>query len=293
MLGGSIVALVTPMRADGAIDFASLSELVEWHVAEGTDAIVAVGTTGESAMLEFDEHMAVVAAVVRQVRGRIPVIAGNGAASTAHALHLTRALAELKIDACLCVTPYYVRPTQEGLFQHFSAVAAASPVPQILYNVPSRTGCDLLPDTVVRLADVPGIIGLKEATGNLERARELADRCPDDFRLLSGDDATALEFMSLGGHGVISVTANVAPGMMAEMCRRVLSGEPAIAMELNDRLDGLHHDLFVESSPAPTKWVLSRMGRIPPGLRLPLVPLSAAGQQKVESALFRAGLQTQ
>lgn len=291
MLGGSIVALVTPMQPGGAIDFAALAALVEWHIAEGTDAIVAVGTTGESATLEFDEHLAVVDAVVRQVRGRIPVIAGNGSSSTAHAIALTRALAERRVDACLCVTPYYNRPTQEGLFQHYAAVAAASAVPQILYNVPGRTGCDLLPETVVRLSAVPGIVGVKEATGLLARLTVLRERCREGFILLSGDDATAMEFMLMGGQGVISVTANIAPAAMAALCRAALAGDRAKATELNDRLDGLHHDLFVESSPTPSKWALQRLGRMPSdSLRLPLLPLSEAARPKVEAALRRAGL---
>lgn len=290
MLGGSIVALVTPMQPDGAIDFTALADLVEWHVAEGTDGIVAMGTTGESATLEMGEHLAVVDAVVKQVRGRIPVIAGNGSASTAHAVKLTRAAAELKVDACLCVTPYYNRPTQEGLFLHFSAVAAASAVPQLLYNVPGRTGCDLLPETVVRLSTVPGIAGIKEATGKLDRAAWLLEHCPKDFALISGDDATAMEFMLLGGAGVISVTSNVAPRAMAALCRAARAGDRERATELNTTLDGLHRDLFIESSPAPTKWVLNRLGRIPAGIRLPLLPLTESSQPRVEAAMRQAGL---
>lgn len=287
---GSIVALVTPMSADGAVDFAALAELTEWHIEQGSDGIVAMGTTGESATLEFAEAMAVVDAVLKQARGRIPVIGGNGSASTAHAVKLTRALAELKVDACLCVTPYYVRPTQEGLFQHYSAVAAASAVPQLLYNVPGRTGCDLKTDTVARLAALPGIIGIKDATGDLARAAELKARCPSDFLLLSGDDATAAEFMLQGGHGVISVTANLAPAMMAKLCQLALTGQRAEAMELNARLDGLHHDLFIEANPTPAKWALQRLGRIAGGIRLPLLPLSADAEPRVEAAMRRAGL---
>ncbi|MBI2380002.1 MAG: 4-hydroxy-tetrahydrodipicolinate synthase [Gammaproteobacteria bacterium] len=290
MLSGSIVALVTPMQADGSVDFACLAELVEWHIAEGTSGIVAVGTTGESATLEFAEHLAVVEAVVKQARGRIPVLGGNGSASTAHAVKLTRALAELKVDACLCATPYYNKPTQEGLFLHYSAVAAASAVPQLLYNVPGRTACDMLPDTVVRLSQVPGIVGIKEATGLLARGIELREHCGKDFLLFSGDDATAMEFMLQGGDGVISVTANVAPRAMAQMCQAALAKDRARATELNASLDGLHRDLFIEANPIPAKWALQRLGRIGGGIRLPLTPLSPAAQPRVEAAMVQAGL---
>ena len=290
MFHGSMVALVTPMAEDGALDFPALDELVDFHVENGSQAIVAVGTTGESATLDFDEHCEVVARVVQRAAGRIPVIAGTGSNATREAIELTRCAEQAGADACLLVTPYYNKPTQEGLYLHYKAVADAVPVPQILYNVPGRTACDLLPETVARLADIPNIVGLKEATGDMGRARRILDDCGDRLDLFSGDDATALDLMLLGGKGVISVTANVAPRLMAEMCRCARDGEPERAAGINDRLMGLHKALFVESNPIPVKWAVHRMGLMGPGIRLPLTPLSAAQHGTVEAAMQAAGV---
>ncbi len=290
MFHGSMVALVTPMAEDGALDFSALDELVDFHVENGSQAIVAVGTTGESATLDFDEHCEVVARVVQRAAGRIPVIAGTGSNATREAIELTRCAEQAGADACLLVTPYYNKPTQEGLYLHYKAVADAVPVPQILYNVPGRTACDLLPETVARLADIPNIVGLKEATGDMGRARRILDDCGDRLDLFSGDDATALDLMLLGGKGVISVTANVAPRLMAEMCRCARDGEPERAAGINDRLMGLHKALFVESNPIPVKWAVHRMGLMGPGIRLPLTPLSAAQHGTVEAAMQAAGV---
>ncbi|MGD2076101.1 MAG: 4-hydroxy-tetrahydrodipicolinate synthase [Gammaproteobacteria bacterium] len=290
MFHGSMVALVTPMREDGAIDEDSLEALIEFHVAEKTDAIVAVGTTGESATLDEKEHCALLRRIVGLARGRMPVIAGTGANSTREAVELTRCGMEAGADACLLVTPYYNKPTQEGLYQHYRAVAQAVAVPQILYNVPGRTACDLLPETVARLAPVSNIIGIKEATGKLERGREILELCGDKLDLYSGDDATAMELILLGAKGDISVTANVAPRAMHEMCALALSGDRAGAEEIDTRLRPLHRDLFVESSPIPVKWALHEMGLIPPGLRLPLTPLSPQHHEKVRDALRGAGV---
>ena len=290
MFHGSMVALVTPMREDGAIDDDSLARLVEFHIAEGTDAIVAVGTTGESATLDEAEHCELIRRTVELAAGRIPVIAGTGANSTTEAIDLTRCAMKAGADACLLVTPYYNKPTQEGLFQHHRAVAEAVPIPQILYNVPGRTACDMLPETVERLAQISNIIGLKEATGDLERARELLDRCGDRIDLFSGDDATAREFMLMGGRGVISVTANVAPQAMHQMAEAAIAGRREEAEAIDARLAALHQALFVESNPIPVKWALAEMGLIPPGIRLPLTPLSAACQAPVRAALVQAGV---
>lgn len=290
MFTGSIVALVTPMFADGRVDTLSLKSLVEWHIGAGTSAIVAVGTTGESPTLAVDEHIDVVRQIVEHAAGRIPVIAGNGANSTREAIELTQALAELDIAACLCVTPYYNKPTQQGLFLHFQNIAECSAVPQLLYNVPSRTACDLLPDTVGRLADVPGIMGIKEATGNLERLQQIRQRVPASFLCLSGDDATAREFILQGGQGVISVTANLAPHQMALMCEAALKGDSQQAELLDAPLSQLHDKLFVEANPIPVKWALQQLGRIESGIRLPLTPLSAPSIPAVQQALNAAGL---
>ncbi len=259
MIRGSIVALVTPMREDGSVDWERLRALVNWHVEQGTHGIVAVGTTGESATLGFEEHDSVIREVVAIADKRLPVIAGTGANSTEEAIRLTRDAKRDGADACLLVTPYYNKPPQEGLYQHFLKVARAVDIPQILYNVPGRTACDLLPETVERLSKVPNIVGIKEATGNLERAREIRERCGDDFLIYSGDDATALELMLGGGDGDISVTANVAPAKMAAMCQAALDGDVDKARELNAELEPLHRDLFIEPSPIPrngrcTKW---------------------------------------
>ena len=288
---GSIVALVTPMHDDGAVDWNCLAELVEWHVAEGTDGIVAVGTTGESATLDVEEHLEVVRKVVEQARGRLPVIAGTGANATREAIELTRAGAATGADACLVVTPYYNKPPQEGLYQHYKAVAEATGVPILLYNVPGRTGCDLLPETVARLARIPNIIGLKEAVGTAERRQALLGLgLRPDFILLSGDDETAREAILAGFHGDISVTANIAPRQMHAMCAAALAGDAARAGELDASLLPLHQKLFVEPYPIPAKWALQAMGRIPSGLRLPLVPLSESQQPVVREALRASGV---
>lgn len=290
-LGGSIVAIVTPMQADGAVDYKCLGELLEWHIAEGTDGIVAVGTTGESATLAVDEHLEVIRFVVAQVSGRVPVIAGTGGNATSEAIELTRAAAALKADACLSVTPYYNKPPQEGLYRHYKAIAEAVDVPLILYNVPGRTGCDLLPATVARLASVSNIVGLKEAVGTLERRSALlALKLPKDFVLLSGDDETAREAILAGFKGDISVTANVAPRLMHEMCAAARAGDAVKAAAIDQKLLALHQNLFVEPNPIPVKWALKAMRRIPAGLRLPLVPLSTACEPQVRQALAAAGI---
>ena len=290
MFHGSMVALVTPMRADGSLDMAALADLVEFHVEQGSDAIIAVGTTGESPTLDHEEHCAVIARVVDVAAGRIPVIAGTGANSTREAIELTRCGMEAGADACLLVVPYYNKPTQEGLYRHYRAVAEAVAIPQILYNVPGRTITDMLPETVERLANIPNIVGIKEATGNLERARQLMDCCGDRIDIYSGDDATAMELMLMGGRGDISVTANVAPKLMQQMCAAALAGDRATAEALNERLMPLHQKLFVEANPIPVKWALTEMGRIPPGIRLPLTPLSASFHETLREALRSAGV---
>lgn len=290
MITGSIVALVTPMNADGAIDWDALDRLTEMHVAEGTDAIVAVGTTGESATLDCDEHCAVIKRVVDVVAGRIKVIAGTGANSTTEAIDLTREAKAAGADACLLVTPYYNKPTQEGLYQHHKAIAEAVDIDQILYNVPGRTACDMLPETVLRLAEIPNIVAIKEATGDLERARTLIEQLPSDFAVYSGDDATAVELMLLGGKGNISVTANIAPAEMAEICALAISGEADQARKLNRKVAGLHEALFVEANPIPVKWALAQMHLMDTGIRLPLTPLSANAQPVLEKALRAADL---
>jgi 4-hydroxy-tetrahydrodipicolinate synthase len=290
MLQGSMVALVTPMTADGALDWDSLRKLVEWHIAEGTHALVAVGTTGESATLDVDEHLAVITAVVKQVAGRIPVIAGTGANSTREAVELTERAKSAGADACLLVTPYYNKPTQEGLYQHFKYLAEAVDIPQILYNVPGRTGVDMLPETVLRLCDQANIIGIKEATGDLARARLLIDKAPADFLIYSGDDETAVELMLAGGKGNISVTANVAPKLVSQMCELALAGKVEEARAINARLMPLHTAMFVESNPIPVKWAVAALGRMPAGIRLPLTPLSEKFHQQVKDALASADL---
>ncbi|MCB1869494.1 MAG: 4-hydroxy-tetrahydrodipicolinate synthase [Gammaproteobacteria bacterium] len=290
MFQGSIVALVTPMRLDGSVDESSLRDLVDWHVEQGTDAIVAVGTSGESATLDEKEHCKVIRQVVDFSAGRIPVIAGTGANSTSEAISLTRCAAQAGADACLLVTPYYNKPTQEGLFLHHKAVAEAVDIPQLLYNVPGRTACDMLPQTVARLAQISNIIGIKEATGKLERVAQLKELCGPDFLLISGDDATTREFVLLGGRGCISVTANVAPAAMHRMVAAALRGDVAEAESIDAKLADLHRSLFLESNPIPVKWALEEMGRIPPGLRLPLTRLSEQYHDAVRQALSRAGI---
>ncbi|BCX81349.1 4-hydroxy-tetrahydrodipicolinate synthase [Methylomarinovum caldicuralii] len=289
MIQGSIVALVTPMHPDGSLDEVSLRELVEWHVAEGTDAIVAVGTTGESATLDAAEHCRVIRWTVEQARGRIPVIAGTGSNCTREAIELTREAREAGADACLLVTPYYNKPTQEGLYRHYRAVAEAVAIPQILYNVPGRTACDLLPETVARLAEIDNIVGIKEASADTPtRAREIRALCPD-FPIYSGDDATARQVCLEGGRGVISVTANVAPHKMHEMITAACAGDAATAERLDAPLAALHHSLFLESNPIPVKWALCEMEKIPAGIRLPLTWLSDRYHDEVRQALRQAG----
>lgn len=290
MFIGSMVALVTPMTVQGDVDWVALAELLEWHIAEGTDAIAAVGTTGESATLTVAEHCEVIKRTVSQVRGRIPVIAGTGANSTREAIELTAAAKEAGADACLLVTPYYNKPTQEGLYLHHRAIAAAVATPQILYNVPGRTACDMQNATVERLAAIPNIIGIKDATGDVARGRDLVERCGSDFSVYSGDDATAVELMLAGGKGNISVTANVAPRAMSELCAAALSGDAVTARAINQRLQVLHEKLFIEANPIPVKWALLEMGKIAAGIRLPLTPLSEACQPVVRAALHQAGL---
>jgi 4-hydroxy-tetrahydrodipicolinate synthase len=285
-----MVALVTPMREDGAIDDDSLEALIEFHVSEGTDAIVAIGTTGESATVDEKEHCHLLRRFVEIAAGRLPIIAGTGANSTAEAITLTRCGMQAGADACLLVTPYYNKPTQEGLYQHYKAIAEAVPVAQILYNVPGRTACDLLPETVQRLAPISNIVGIKEATGNLERGRQILETCGEQLDLYSGDDATAMELILLGARGDISVTANVAPRAMHEMCAAALAGDRARAEALDAPLRILHRDLFVQSNPIPVKWALHEMGLIPPGLRLPLTPLEAPFHDRVREALRQAGV---
>lgn len=289
-ISGSIVALVTPMHSDGAVDWESLRKLVNWHVEQGTDAIVAVGTTGESATLGFEEHDLVIREVISAAAGRVPVIAGTGANSTDEAIRLTRGAKADGADACLLVTPYYNKPTQEGLYQHHLAIANAVDIPQILYNVPGRTACDMLPETVERLSAVPNIIGIKEATGNLERVREIRQRCGENFLIYSGDDATAAEAMLQGACGDISVTANVVPAQMAAMCKAAIAGDAETARKLNVEIEALHRDLFVESNPIPVKWALDKMGLIGSGIRLPLTVLSKPAQERLAPVLKACGL---
>ncbi|MFZ1641747.1 MAG: 4-hydroxy-tetrahydrodipicolinate synthase [Candidatus Contendobacter sp.] len=289
MFRGSMVAVVTPMKADGALDFEALARLVEFHIESGTDAIIAVGTTGESATVDFEEHIRVVRRVVELVKSRIPVIAGTGANSTTEALHLTRRSMQAGADACLLVTPYYNKPTQEGLYRHYKLIADSVAIPQILYNVPGRTACDLKPETVERLADIPNIIGIKEAS-TLERIQELVRRLGDRLDVCSGDDGIAAEAILGGAKGVISVTANVAPRLMHEMAAAALAGDRARAEALNARLAGLHQALFLESNPIPVKWAVHQLGLIPPGIRLPLTPLSESLQPAVLEAMRQAGV---
>jgi 4-hydroxy-tetrahydrodipicolinate synthase len=290
MFHGSMVALVTPMAANGALDMEALQRLVEFHVENHTDAIVSVGTTGESATLDDSEHCEVIRKTVEFSRGRIPVIAGTGSNSTTEAITLTRCAMEAGADACLLVTPYYNKPTQEGLYRHFRSIAEAVPVPQILYNVPGRTACDMLPETVERLSEISNIVGIKEATGDIERARDIMKRCGDRLDVFSGDDATAMECILAGGKGDISVTANVAPQMMHDMCAAALQGDRAKAAAINERLMGLHMGLFIEANPIPVKWALYEMGLINEGIRLPMTMLSEQHHASVRQAMKQAGV---
>ena len=290
MIAGSMVALVTPMDAQGGLDWDALRKLVDFHLQEGTHAIVAVGTTGESATLNVSEHIEVIRRVVDQVAGRIPVIAGTGANCTREAVELTENARQAGADACLLVTPYYNKPTQEGLYQHFKHIAEAVAIPQILYNVPGRTVCDMKPETVERLSKVPNIIGIKEATGDLDRGREVLDRVGKDFLVYSGDDPTAVELMLMGAKGNISVTANVAPRAMSDLCNAAMKGEAAIARAINDKLMPLHKNLFIESNPIPVKWALAEMGLIQQGIRLPLTWLSESCHEPLRLAMRQTGV---
>ena len=290
MFRGSLVALVTPMTESGDVDHVAFGRLLDWHARQGTDGIVIAGTTGESPTVTAAEAAELLQIAVQRIGGRMPVIAGTGGNSTAESIERTRAACELGVDGVLIVTPYYNRPPQEGLYRHFSLVADASSVPLILYNVPSRTACDLLPETVERLSFHPQIIGIKEATGSIERGAEILGRCGDDFLLLSGDDATCRDLIGAGAQGVITVTGNVAPRMMHEMVEAALADDPVGARELDGRLAGLHTALFVESNPIPVKWALGRLGLIGPGIRLPLVPLAESNQAAVLAAMRRAGV---
>ena len=290
MITGSLVAIVTPMHEDGRLDLARFRQLIDWHVAEGTDGIVVVGTTGESPTVNFDEHKELIRIAVQQSRGRIPIIAGTGGNSTVEAIELTASAKHSGATACLSVVPYYNKPTQEGLYRHFSKIAESVDLPMILYNVPGRTVADLQTDTVLRLAQVPGIIGIKEASANIERNTDLIRRAPRNFAIYSGDDATALALILLGAHGVISVTANVAPKAMHQMCAAALVGDVKRGRELNLRLFPLHQKLFVEANPIPVKWALAEMGMIESGLRLPMSPLAEKFHQTVREALHEAGI---
>jgi len=290
MFQGSMVALITPMREDGSVDFDSLRQLVDFHIDNGTDAIIAMGTTGESATLSQQEHCSVLRQVVDFADKKIPIIAGTGANSTTEAIELTQCAQQAGADACLLVTPYYNKPTQQGLFLHYQAVATAVDIPQMLYNVPGRTAVDMLPDTVKRLSELNNIIGIKEATGDMARIKQLIELCPDDFYIWSGDDATALDAILLGAKGDISVTANVAPKLMHEMCKAALAGDRATALKINQQLMPLHNDLFVEANPIPVKWALMEMAKIPKGIRLPMTLLSSEFHDTVRSALKHAEL---
>ena len=291
MLTGSLVAIATPMLDDGRLDFARFRELIDFHVAGGTDGIVVVGTTGESPTVNFDEHKDLIRRAVEFAGGRVPVIAGTGANATAEAVELTESAKSAGAAACLSVVPYYNKPSQEGLYQHFSAVAHV-PIPSILYNVPGRTVADISNDTVLRLAALPNIVGIKDATANMERCSDLLRRAPKDFAVYSGDDASALALLLLGGHGVISVTANVAPRLMHELCAAALSGDVVRARAINNRLLPLHQKLFVEANPIPVKWAMAQMGLIGSGLRLPMTPLATQHHETVREAMREAGITT-
>ncbi len=290
MITGSIVAILTPMQEDGSLDFDRFRSLIDFHIAEGTDGIVVVGTTGESPTVNFDEHKEVIRVAVEHAAGRIPVIAGTGANSTAEAVELSESAKKAGAAASLSVVPYYNKPTQEGLYQHFRTIAERVDIPQILYNVPSRTVADIGNDTVLRLAQIPGIVGIKDATGNMERCSDLLRRAPEKFLVYSGDDASCLALMLLGGSGVISVTANVAPRLMHDMCAAALSGDLRQARLLNNRLLPLHQKLFVEANPIPVKWAAAQMGLVGMGIRLPLTPLASQYHELIKGALSEAGI---
>jgi len=289
MLKGSLVALITPMNQDGSINYEQLHDLIDWHIENGTDGIVAVGTTGESATLPVEEHLAVIEATVKHVNKRVPVIAGTGANNTVEAIALSKAAEQAGADYTLSVVPYYNKPSQEGIYQHFKAIAEATSIPMIIYNVPGRTVVSMSNDTILRLAEIPNIVGVKEASGNIGNNIELINSVPEGFAVLSGDDPTGLPFMLCGGHGVVTVAANVAPKLFADMCRAALEGNIATARRLNEQLIPIYNTMFCEPSPAAPKWGLSLLGKCEPHVRLPLVALTEAGQAKVRAALEKSG----
>ena len=289
MLKGSLVALITPMNQDGSINYEQLHDLIDWHIENGTDGIVAVGTTGESATLPVEEHLAVIEATVKHVNKRVPVIAGTGANNTVEAIALSKAAEQAGADYTLSVVPYYNKPSQEGIYQHFKAIAEATSIPMVIYNVPGRTVVSMSNDTIVRLAEIPNIVGVKEASGNIGKNIELINSVPEGFVVLSGDDPTGLPFMLCGGHGVVTVAANVAPKLFADMCRAALKGDIATARRLNEQLIPIYNTMFCEPSPAAPKWGLSLLGKCEPHVRLPLVALTEAGQAKVRAALEKSG----
>ncbi len=290
MLRGSLVALVTPMHEDGSLDWTALDGLVDWHIEQGSHGLVAMGTTGESATLEMNDHLKVIEHIVKRTAGRLPVVAGTGANSTSEALELTQGAKNSGADACLLVTPYYNKPTQEGLYLHHAQLADAVAIPQILYNVPGRTAVDMLPETVARLAKIDNIIGIKDATGSMDRLRAMQPLVNDDFLFFSGDDETSLTFVELGGHGAISVTANIVPALLARMCDAALLGNAEEAVAINRRLMPLHKALFLESNPIPVKWALQYMQRIQSGIRLPMTPLSQEYHLPLQQAMEAAGV---
>lgn len=289
MLKGSLVALITPMNQDGSINYEQLHDLIDWHIENGTDGIVAVGTTGESATLPVEEHLAVIEATVKHVNKRVPVIAGTGANNTVEAIALSQAAEQAGADYTLSVVPYYNKPSQEGIYQHFKAIAEATSIPMVIYNVPGRTVVNMSNDTILRLAEIPNIVGVKEASGNIGNNIELINSVPEGFVVLSGDDPTGLPFMLCGGHGVVTVAANVAPKLFADMCRAALEGDIATARRLNKQLIPIYNTMFCEPSPAAPKWGLSLLGKCEPHVRLPLVALTEAGQAKVRAALEKSG----
>ena len=289
MLKGSLVALITPMNQDGSINYEQLHDLIDWHIENGTDGIVAVGTTGESATLPVEEHLAVIEATVKHVNKRVPVIAGTGANNTVEAIALSKAAEQAGADYTLSVVPYYNKPSQEGIYQHFKAIAEATSIPMVIYNVPGRTVVSMSNDTILRLAEIPNIVGVKEASGNIGKNIELINSVPEGFVVLSGDDPTGLPFMLCGGHGVVTVAANVAPKLFADMCRAALEGDIATARCLNEQLIPIYNTMFCEPSPAAPKWGLSLLGKCEPHVRLPLVALTEAGQAKVRTALEKSG----
>ena len=289
MLKGSLVALITPMNQDGSINYEQLHDLIDWHIENGTDSIVAVGTTGESATLPVEEHLAVIEATVKHVNKRVPVIAGTGANNTVEAIALSKAAEQAGADYTLSVVPYYNKPSQEGIYQHFKAIAEATSIPMVIYNVPGRTVVSMSNDTILRLAEIPNIVGVKEASGNIGNNIELINSVPESFAVLSGDDPTGLPFMLCGGHGVVTVAANVAPKLFADMCRAALEGDIATARRLNEQLIPIYNTMFCEPSPAAPKWGLSLLGKCEPHVRLPLVALTEAGQAKVRAALEKSG----